>query len=1228
MKEITYHKMSKHINISEETYQNKRILPALKEGYFYADEQTTENIIAFCAEYAEMIGFHENGREVGNWSSFFLVDEIVLFSLIINTNCNSYEKKFNKALIEFASKPLSLFEIVLELAQIIDNWYKNISNINNSVQAEELSKIILESIQTVLAPCITKLNLKYNSLSSDLKKEHTFIPDNTEFHSCWGFDSEIDDSKNITHLKREEEKYFYKKNFYPFIHAISQFRETSKRLITSSLTSGNHEPHVGMLIGFSKLYKHAQNAINSFSNRHLQFYYNDVLKVGKKQHSPDKTWLTASLNPVFNEALIAKGSTFIAGTDNNNEDIIYNAQKDVRINKASLKRACSLYLHKDKYIAPANLIDFVSGIYTTDHDIGKISNTGDTKKQKPLPVFGNTHPGDHEQDSTIPQIGFAISSPVLKMETGQREICIDLQLNKQSIKHFIANIRKKYKAELMNKMGLSLEELFIKSLTNVFNISFTSPYGWTFPKNVQVNGSETTEIDQLPHIMQIRILLDETDDPISAYNNKIHGFSNYTEHPVIRMHLAANAYVFGYSLFENLEIDSIKISTKVKEAKKIVAYNNHGQLDIQNPFYIFGSIPTNSSYLILGCEELLGKKIETAALNIHWQQLPSKGFSKHYKDYNYPVKNESFKVEACFLNKGKWLPEDKRERKQIPLFSNQRQSAYGTINPLQKLILEGINTLDTDYSKHALEFSYAPSVQSGFMRLNLVEPGNAFGHKAYPNLVSQILQENAREKQSKPLPNEPYTPVIEQITVDYSSSETIDFKHGDGKECQNRFVHLHPWGYEIKYPENIGKACKIVPKIPFQASFNIGFENINAPEKVNLLFILEEKQKEFQNTSPPLIKWEYLSKNGWKAFDESQIDDKTFGFLKSGIIIIDFPEDIICNNPLMPAGLYWIRASVKNNADLVSKLVDIKTQAFEVEWHQDNKSDSFIANELNPESINKPQFIIEGIYEVNQPLKSFGGKNMETESDMVNRVSERLAHKNRGVDALDYEKILLEEFSDVFKVKCFEGVSIRKLVCPGNVLLIVIPNIENSLGEYKKPPVLGFYQLSEIKEYMKGITSPFANIEIQNPKYEQVQVRCSVSFNNNDSTGEQVEHLNKLITSFLNPWNKTGLGHSLGDEIRGTDVIAYIMKIGFVKNVTNFSMLKISSSDDDQYELTDTVDEEDYSYHKTKIVPKNPWSLLVPMQKHFIETLRKIEIINAEVTGIDELEIGQNFIIK
>jgi hypothetical protein len=1220
--------MNKHINISKETYQNKRILPALKEGYFYADEQTTENIIAFCAEYAEMIGFHENGKQVDNWSSFFLVDEIVLFSLIINTDCSFYERKFNKALIEFTSKPLALFEIVLELAQIIDKWYKNISIINNSLQAEELSKIILESIQTVLSPCIINLNLKYNSLSSDLKKEPKFIRHKTEFDSCWGFDSEIDDSRNITHLKREEEKYFYKTNFYPYIHAISQFRETSKRLITSSLKSGNHEPHVGMLIGFSKLYKHAQNAINSFSNRHLQFYYNDVLKVRKKQHIPDKTWLTASLNPAFNEAVIAKGSTFIAGTDQNNEDIIYEAQKDIRINKASLKRACSLYLHKDKYIAPGNLMDFVSGLYATNHDIGKISDAEVTKKQNPLPVFGDTHLEGHEQNTTIPQIGFAISSPVLKMETGQREICLDLQLNKQSIKQFINNVSKTNKTELMNKMGLSLDELFIKSLTNVFSISFTSPYGWTFPKNVQINGSETKETDQLPHNIQIRLLLEETDDPISAYDNKIHGFSNFTKHPAVRIHLASNAYVFGYSLFENLEIDSIKISTKVKKAKKIVAYNNHGQLDIQNPFYIFGSIPTNSSYLILGCEELLNKKIETAALNIEWQQLPSKGFSKHYENYNYPVKNDSFKVEACFLNKGKWLPEDKRERKQIPLFSNQKQSVSDTVDPFQKLTLEGIGKLDTRYSKHALEFSYAPSVQSGFMRLNLVEPESAFGHKTYPNLVSQVLQENAREKQSKPLPNEPYTPVIEQITVDYSASETIDFKHGDGTECQNRFMHLYPWGYEIKYPENIGKACKIVPEIPFQASFNIGFENINAPEKVNLLFILEEKQKEFQNASPPLIKWEYLSKNGWKSFDESQIDDKTFGFLKSGIIIISFPEDIICNNPLMSDGLYWVRASVKNNADSVSKLADIKTQAFEVQWHQGNNSNNFTANELSPGSINKPQYIIEGIYEVNQPLKSFGGKNVETESDKVNRVSERLAHKNRGVDALDYEKILLEEFPGVFKVKCFESVSIKKTECPGNVLLIVIPDIDSTLAEFKEPPVLGFYRLLEIKAFMKEITSPFANIEIQNPKYEQVQVRCSVSFNNNDSTGEQVEHLNKLITSFLNPWNKNGLGHSLGDEIRGTDVIAYIMNVGFVKNVTNFSMLKISNSDDNQYELTDTVEEEDYSYHKTKVVPKSPWSLLVPMQKHFIETLKKIEIINAEMTGIDELEIGQNFIIK
>ncbi len=40
-----------------------------------------------------------------------------------------------------------------------------------------------------------------------------------------------------------------------------------------------------------------------------------------------------------------------------------------------------------------------------------------------------------------------------------------------------------------------------------------------------------------------------------------------------------------------------------------------------------------------------------------------------------------------------------------------------------------------------------------------------------------------------------------------------------------------------------------------------------------------------------------------------------------------------------------------------------------------------------------------------------------------------------------------------------------------------------------------------------------------------------------------------------------------------------------------------------------------------------PWSIAVPVIRHFIETMETFKPVRPDVTGIDELEVGTTFII-
>ena len=77
-------------------------------------------------------------------------------------------------------------------------------------------------------------------------------------------------------------------------------------------------------------------------------------------------------------------------------------------------------------------------------------------------------------------------------------------------------------------------------------------------------------------------------------------------------------------------------------------------------------------------------------------------------------------------------------------------------------------------------------------------------------------------------------------------------------------------------------------------------------------------------------------------------------------------------------------------------------------------------------------------------------------------------------------------------------------------------------------------------------------------------------------------------------------------------------------------MLHLTEVESSKYRLFDTVQKSsDVEGVKTlsEIRPLFPWSIAIPVRRHFIETTDQAQPIPPEITGIDELEIGSTFII-
>ncbi|MBS1603769.1 MAG: hypothetical protein JST42_13965 [Bacteroidetes bacterium] len=391
------------------------------------------------------------------------------------------------------------------------------------------------------------------------------------------------------------------------------------------------------------------------------------------------------------------------------------------------------------------------------------------------------------------------------------------------------------------------------------------------------------------------------------------------------------------------------------------------------------------------------------------------------------------------------------------------------------------------------------------------------------------------------IPNEPWTPIIQGISLDYSATAAA---------TDIDLIHLYPFAGTYK-KEELTQSPQLFPAFFDEGTLFLGIDGLLPGSDINILFQLAEATSDTEEDPVPL-EFSYLEHNVWKPLRKGFeiLDDATGDLSTSGIIKIAIPDNITNDNTVMPAGHWWIKAAISSNSKIVAETFHIHTQAIRATFTEAAGNDEArLSAPLAAGSLGKLEVADANVKKVEQPYDSFGGRLPETDGYFYVRVSETLRHKGRAIQRCDYERIALDAFPQLFKAKCINhsiGLNAHKYtndypMAPGYVLMAVIPDLNQLKASATFEPRAPLSLLEQLEQRMQQVTSPFVRFRAMNPRYEKVDFVLRVKLLPGKDPVYYQQRLSDDIREFMAPW-AVGEFDKLrfGQVVNRSDVIRFL----------------------------------------------------------------------------------------
>lgn len=1201
---------------------------------FSLEERSLHDLISLIVDLSDHLLFYDpNNRPDGNWRAFLENDPGVILAHIISFDSQQLSIKFEKHIDYFRYKSFigkaraedwhRITKLYMDVLHRAEWWYRSFkirdgySNGHSHAFREDLYHL-MQILQKILDRLAVLSHSAGNVIGRDTRLDIAGL-------NYFDFSGPTDYPEEETH-SIEEIVLELRRVHNSITNNLSHLKNKACEYFEEILGTGNHQPQTGLLIAFLKLYRKSAGSFDNITNRHRDYFFREMLKLSESPPQKDKAIVTFSLTDGYNSVYVPSGTLFEAGKDTGGREIVYELTDETYLNQAFVNRIQNLFVGMNEMYGPALETDekFITGMYKADL-------TADNFSGKEMPLFGKDQTGLMEQNRSMDDAftGFALAGSPFYLSEGTRHIKIRLIFESDGYRKFL----QKTADIAQHRENETQRSLLAKIFSDAFLIDYTTSGSWFSKKRFAVQLPPHGEENDNPYL-DFSIVLDDEDLPVTGYRKEVHGGNYDSDSPVMRFTLNPNAHLFAYSILNELSLVSVITDIDVKGLQNLTVYNDAGLTNTDEPFFPFGPVPVKGSRMVIGHNEAFYKSLDSIRLQLDWDQLPDqpRGMYDYYHEYPGEINNTSFLISVSVLS-GKWEQLEKEPRY---LFATEKIPEKDEPEPAGRLskttLLDDISLTNTGMGDHPEKIGQKPVYTTrsdyGFVKIELAGPQMAFGHKLYPQLLSNIFLQNANLKKGKellPMPMEPHTPVLRAITLDYTHKVQKEIRQNISQGGFDLY-HIHPLEGEKKVNTKYeNQTIPLLPQMPHQGYLILQLKKVEPLQAVSLFFQLRENISNQQYEAPPEITWEYFANHQWKPFPgTSVIRDTTNGFMNTGIVVLNLPETLRYDPLWKEKSGLSIRACAVQNAEVVSRLVGVSTQAGIVERVPFDEDDSL--HPIEAGTISGLKTNIPGIDSIEQPLPSYGGRPAEDTDEFYIRTQERLKHRNMAVTVEDYERIVLEEFRDVRKANCLPGISSeRPKSDPGNAIVAVIPDSRKYPDTSVQYPRFSAGKLFKIRRYLLNKTTPFARIEVRNPLYERIIVRCSVAFREEGGGGHLLKKLNRELTSYISPWiDDSEADIVFGEALNLTDLNGFIHSRPYIQYVTGLSVLKISEINNNLYDLADTSR---YTGHSSRLTPARPWSVMVSDCNHEIEILESRKRKGPEHAGIGNLGLGDDFII-
>ncbi len=801
--------------------QRQRDISMRQPDQAAVDGRTTLDVLHFWKQFAKEVKFYNLEGNVQNWTPFFQASIPFQLATIAQFDAEKWWSTYQtlrEKTVDIAADPNALEFLIGHLFDAFaqhQSWHYGLLDTRATVQVLTMMENKTPVSLTVWQ--LTETNLRFLlrefiGISNVLMKEpYSLTPfwnpqffSNTEGGAVWQLneaDTKAEDlilnnkrgtrrtllPSLLMRLDRIAELLYKAQR-----QVLSSFPQSDKGLDELILNNESHEPHLGLMFAFLRLFKIVQGDMNGLTERHLDYFYREILCFKERAAIPDKAHLVFELAKQLPSPQLLKAQTgFKDGKDINKAEIIFETDEELVLNRAEVAEVRTLFV--DKIRPPKTEQNCELEIVTTD----KAAQTKAIETEKNLPTkqlytfqqaanTGNwASLGEITTDvDRLGKVGFIISSPVFRAKEGVRSFTIDFTFK--------------------NPLSISLTQ---DELIALLDIQITTEKDW-IPVDLK-----TASLIKLTFELSKDA---KPAEPLKEAKKNPHGLTEAS----VRIVLKNNSPKFAelYNVLNVNEITKIVVKCTASGITKNIALQNaEGILDAQKPFQPFGTQAKHA--LLIGSSELDNKKIESLTAHVVFDEKSiNKGVlsTTDVKFIPTLIKSEA-KFDTYLQTVNKDIPLKEKQ----PFFNEEKLYAiwqlgthvFPPLSITDKLGFVKLNMSSDDFFKNK---SYQEMVDVQLRAIQIYpkwhEPAY---YKGQDGTVRKLLKasdinanDNVKPEFTVAFPTEqPYNPTLTSFSLSYTAADDVA-----------SFLQLYPFAddfLEVKktnYEEDKVKKFGFYPK--------------------------------------------------------------------------------------------------------------------------------------------------------------------------------------------------------------------------------------------------------------------------------------------------------------------------------------------------------------------------------------------------------------------------------